>query len=63
MLEIKPLKITREVIGFALATTNTPSSEAQLGWKILERNDGVLLQPGLSDSGGSIMLKVAGTGL
>jgi hypothetical protein len=44
MLEIKPLKITREVIGFALATTNTPSSEAQLGWKILERNDGVLLQ-------------------
>lgn len=44
MLEVKPLKITREVIGFSLAATNNPSSAAQLGWKILERNDGVLLQ-------------------
>jgi hypothetical protein len=60
MMEVAPLKITRDVIGFKLATTKAPSSAATLSWKILEHNDGVVLQVVYAGSVG-VPLKLEGT--
>lgn len=44
ILEIISINISRNVIGLILTSTNPPSSIIGLGWKILEHNDGALIQ-------------------
>jgi hypothetical protein len=44
ILELSALKVSRSIVGFSMVHSNAPASSATLDWKILEHNDGVLLQ-------------------
>lgn len=44
ILEIKPVSVTRGVIQFSMTQTNIPTSTVWLHWKVLEHNDGALIQ-------------------